>query len=140
MGDPNMAFNAGVTSMGEGGGATMEGIPGMPGMPEGAGPAPMAMVGSPMGMGPGAGGMEMPNLPGPGAQEPNLMSKQFIEGAGGTDLYIAITIVVPFCSSFIWTTQDNFPADTSVLCITEARSRLGRIVKTNVSILLCMIR
>ena len=90
MGDSNMAFAAGATSMGDGGGATMEGLPGM------GGPGPMAMAASPMNMAMPGGGMEggapmeMPNMGGPGGADGGLMSKQFIEGGGGRScLYAA---------------------------------------------------
>lgn len=87
MGDLSMGFGAGATSIGEGGGATMEGLPTMMGgpmqMPGGmAGGSPMQMAngmeGGPMPMPMGAAG---------GPSEGGLMSKQFIEGGeGGTYL------------------------------------------------------
>lgn len=86
MGDLSMGFGAGATSIGEGGGATMEGLPTMMG-------GPMQMPGGMAGGGgamPMAGGMEggpmqMPMGAAGGPSEGALMSKQFIEGGeGGT--------------------------------------------------------
>lgn len=80
MGDLSMGFGAGATSIGEGGGATMEGMPmQMPGAM--AAPAAMqmqqGMEGGPMGVSMGA------------SQEGPPISKQFIEGgeAGVYDNY-----------------------------------------------------
>ena len=84
MGDLSMGFGAGATSIGEGGGATMEGLPTMMG-------GPMQMPGGMAGGGgamPMAGGMEggpmqMPMGTAGGPSEGALMSKQFIEGGEG---------------------------------------------------------
>lgn len=75
-GDLSMGFGAGATSIGEGGGATMEGLPTMMG-------GPMQMPG---GMGGPVASMQGMQMPMGGAGSPSeggLMSKQFIEGGEG---------------------------------------------------------
>ena len=84
MGDLSMGFGAGATSIGEGGGATMEGMPSMMG---GGMPMPGGMTGAagmqmPGGVEAGPMAMQMPGAAG-GPQEGAAMSKQFIEGPEG---------------------------------------------------------
>lgn len=76
-GDLSMGFGAGATSIGEGGGATMEGMPSLMG-------GPMQMPGGMAGMqGMEGNPMPMPMGAAGGQSEGGLMSKQFIEGGEG---------------------------------------------------------
>ena len=84
MGDLSLGFGAGATSIGEGGGATMEGMPSMMGggMPMPGGMTRAAGMQMPGGVETGPMAMQMPGAAG-GPLEGAAMSKQFIEGPEG---------------------------------------------------------